>query len=89
MISSSDTTNEKLDSYRPDDIVTTVTGETVEVVHSDAEGRMILADTLAIASRKVSKQSFHSFRDTSSPKLLLDFATLTGLSVLSIRYAEL
>jgi leucyl aminopeptidase len=43
-------------------------GVTIQVVHSDAEGRMVLADTLALASRQ-------------RPSLLLDFATLTGACV--------
>jgi hypothetical protein len=69
-------------SYRPDDVVTSVTGDTIEVVHSDAEGRMLLADVLALASKKVVKAPFSSFRDSTSPKLLVDFATLTGTFVL-------
>jgi len=49
---------------------------TIQVVHSDAEGRMVLADTLALASRE-------------KPGLLLDFATLTGACVnaLTDRYS--
>jgi leucyl aminopeptidase len=46
-------------------------GVTIQVVHSDAEGRMVLADTLALASR-------------AAPELLLDFATLTGACVNAI-----
>ena len=38
---------------------------TIEIVHTDAEGRMVLADTLTLASRK-------------KPKAIIDFATLTG-----------
>jgi hypothetical protein len=40
-------------AYRPDDVLTTVTGNTIECVHTDAEGRLLLADTLALASRQV------------------------------------
>ncbi len=58
-------------SYKPNDIVRTLKGKTIEVVDSDAEGRMILSDTLALAS-------------DSSPDLLLDFATLTGACVRAI-----
>eukprot|EP01035_Chromulina_nebulosa_P021389 gene21389-27712_t len=71
-------------SYRPDDVITAVTGDTIEIVHSDAEGRMILADTLAIASRKIIKQKFHSILQTSSPKIVIDFATLTGTCISSL-----
>jgi leucyl aminopeptidase len=77
-------------AYRPDDVVTTVTGDSVEVVHTDAEGRMLLADVLALASRKVSVSAVHNSMGKSalSPKLLIDFATLTGttISSLSNRY---
>jgi leucyl aminopeptidase len=55
-------------AYRPQEVVTASNGVTIQVVHSDAEGRMVLADTLALASRE-------------KPALLLDFATLTGACV--------
>jgi leucyl aminopeptidase len=63
-------------AYRPQDVVQASNGVTIQVVHSDAEGRMALADTLALASRK-------------KPAFLLDFATLTGSCVvaLSDRYS--
>jgi leucyl aminopeptidase len=56
--------------------VRAVNGVTIQVVHSDAEGRMVLADTLALAARQ-------------RPSLLLDFATLTGACVnaLTERYS--
>ncbi len=53
----------------PNDVVTAVDGTTIEVVHTDAEGRMVLADTLALARR------------TRGLALLLDYATLTGACV--------
>ena len=56
------------DAYNPGDIVTAVDGTTIEIVHTDAEGRMVLADTLALASRR-------------RPQLLIDYATLTGACV--------
>ena len=59
------------DAYNPGDIVTAVDGTTIEIVHTDAEGRMVLADTLALASR-------------SKPKLIIDYATLTGACVHAI-----
>jgi leucyl aminopeptidase len=76
-------------AYRPDDVVMAVTGDTIEVVHSDAEGRMILSDVLALASRKVIKPVFHSdAEDLVPPRLLIDYATLTYtcISSLSKRY---
>jgi leucyl aminopeptidase len=53
------------DSFRPRDIYTSRKGVTVEVGNTDAEGRLILADALALA-------------DEEKPELIADFATLTG-----------
>jgi leucyl aminopeptidase len=63
-------------AYRPQEVVRAMNGVTIQVVHSDAEGRMVLADTLALAAR-------------ARPGLLLDFATLTGACVnaLTDRYS--
>ena len=63
-------------AYRPQEVVRAMNGVTIQVVHSDAEGRMVLADTLALASR-------------AKPALVLDFATLTGACVnaLTERYS--
>ena len=55
-------------AYRPQEVVRAANGVTIQVVHSDAEGRMALADTLALAAR-------------TRPRLMLDFATLTGACV--------
>lgn len=52
-------------AYKQNDIVTALDGTTIEVVHTDAEGRMVLADTLTLAAR-------------AKPSLIVDFATLTG-----------
>ena len=52
-------------AYKQNDVVTALNGTTIEIVHTDAEGRMVLADTLTLASRE-------------KPHWLLDFATLTG-----------
>ena len=52
-------------SMRPGDVYNSRSGITVEIGNTDAEGRLILADTLTYA-------------DSFKPKLLLDFATLTG-----------
>lgn len=63
-------------AYKPHDVVTAADGTTIEVIHTDAEGRMVLADTLALVRR-------------SEPSLVLDFATLTGACVraLTNRYS--
>ncbi|HYD33756.1 MAG TPA: leucyl aminopeptidase family protein [Methylophilaceae bacterium] len=52
-------------AYKQNDVVTALNGMTIEVVHTDAEGRMVLSDTLTLASR-------------AKPDFMLDFATLTG-----------
>jgi leucyl aminopeptidase len=52
-------------SMRPGDVVVSRKGLSVEIGNTDAEGRMILADALALA-------------DEDAPELMLDFATLTG-----------
>ena len=52
-------------AYKQNDVVTALNGLTIEIVHTDAEGRMVLADTLTMASRK-------------KPQAIIDFATLTG-----------
>lgn len=65
-------------AYKPQDVVTAANGKTIQVIHTDAEGRMALADTLALAS-------------ADSPALIVDFATLTGscLQALGTRYSGL
>jgi leucyl aminopeptidase len=64
------------DAYQPQDVVTALDGTTIQVIHTDAEGRMVLADTLALASR-------------GHPAAIVDFATLTGACVgaLTDRYS--
>ena len=52
-------------AYTQNEIVTALDGTHIEVVHTDAEGRMVLADTLSLATRE-------------KPAAILDFATLTG-----------
>jgi len=59
------------EAYKQNDIVTALDGTTIEVMHTDAEGRMVLADTLTLASRGGSPRS-------AKPDLIVDFATLTG-----------
>jgi leucyl aminopeptidase len=58
-------------AYRPQEVVRAANGVTIQVIHTDAEGRMVLADALALAGR-------------TRPRLLLDFATLTGACVYSL-----
>ena len=52
-------------AYKQNDIISALNGLSIEVVHTDAEGRMVLADTLTLASQQ-------------KPDLIIDFATLTG-----------
>jgi leucyl aminopeptidase len=60
------------DSMRPEDIYTSYSGQTVQVLNTDAEGRLILADAISYAQEKF------------SPKVLIDFATLTGAIVVAL-----
>lgn len=60
-----------LNAYAPGDIITMFDGTTVEVLNTDAEGRMILADALA-------------YSDKYKPELVIDAATLTGAAVRAI-----
>ena len=52
-------------AYKQNDVVKALNGTTIEIIHTDAEGRMVLSDTLTLASRE-------------KPELIMDFATLTG-----------
>jgi leucyl aminopeptidase len=63
-------------AYRPQEVVRAANGTTIQVIHTDAEGRMALADTLVLAARR-------------KPRLIVDFATLTGACVeaLTERYS--
>jgi leucyl aminopeptidase len=65
-------------AYKPQDVVTASNGVSIQVIHTDAEGRMVLADALALAARE-------------RPALIVDFATLTSACVnaLTERYAGL
>lgn len=56
---------------RPGDIVTSLSGQTIEVLNTDAEGRLILCDALTYAQR-------------FKPRLILDVATLTGACVVAL-----
>jgi leucyl aminopeptidase len=63
-------------AYKSQDVVTAANGKTIQTIHTDAEGRMVLADALTFASR-------------DKPKLIVDFATLTGaaISAVTTRYS--
>ncbi|HEY7507368.1 MAG TPA: aminopeptidase, partial [Nitrososphaera sp.] len=59
-------------SYRPGDIIKMHNGKTVEILNTDAEGRMILADALSYGIA------------TYSPKAVVDLATLTGAAIIAL-----
>jgi leucyl aminopeptidase len=58
-------------AYKPQDIVTAHNGTTIQVIHTDAEGRMVLADTLSLAAAR-------------KPQAIIDYATLTGACVYAL-----
>ncbi|MDJ0849800.1 MAG: leucyl aminopeptidase [Myxococcota bacterium] len=59
-------------AYRPGDVVTAASGQTIEVLNTDAEGRVVLADAL------------HFARTQYSPRAIIDLATLTGACVVAL-----
>ena len=63
-------------AYKSQDVITAANGKTIQTIHTDAEGRMALADTLVLASR-------------DKPGLIIDYATLTGACIraLTPRYS--
>ena len=60
------------DAYKPDDVLIAKNGKTIEIRNTDAEGRLVLADTLCYAQQEVKAD------------YLFDFATLTGASVVGV-----
>jgi len=58
-------------AYRPSDIITTGSGQTVEIVNTDAEGRLVMADALDHAAK------------TYAPDAMIDVATLTGATMIA------
>ncbi len=58
-------------AYKQNDVVKALNGMSIEIVHTDAEGRMVLADTLTLASRL-------------KPEVIIDFATLTGSMITAL-----
>jgi leucyl aminopeptidase len=59
-------------AQRPGDIVTTMSGQTIEVLNTDAEGRLVLADVLHYVNKRF------------KPKFMVDLATLTGAIIISL-----
>jgi len=59
-------------AQRPGDVVTTMSGQTVEIINTDAEGRLVLADLLHYVDRRF------------KPKFMIDLATLTGAIIVAL-----
>ncbi|MGD8318198.1 MAG: leucyl aminopeptidase [Myxococcales bacterium] len=59
-------------AYRPGDVYKSLEGKTVEIVNTDAEGRLVLADVLTWAARKL------------KPDVMIDHATLTGACIIAL-----
>jgi leucyl aminopeptidase len=59
------------DASKPGDVVTSMSGQTIEVLNTDAEGRLILCDTLTYAQR-------------FNPRTIIDIATLTGAVIIAL-----
>jgi leucyl aminopeptidase len=60
------------DAIRPGDIITSMSGQTIEIVNTDAEGRLVLADALWYV------------QETYSPRAIIDLATLTGAVIVAL-----
>jgi leucyl aminopeptidase len=58
-------------AYKPQDVVRAHNGTTIQVIHTDAEGRMVLADALSLAAAR-------------KPRAIIDYATLTGACVYAL-----
>lgn len=61
-------------AQRPGDVVTSMSGQTIEVINTDAEGRLVLADAMTWAQKQY------------RPQALVDLATLTGAMIISLGY---
>ncbi len=59
-------------AYRPGDILTSMSGQTIEIINTDAEGRLVLADALWYV------------KETIKPKFIVDLATLTGAIMVAL-----
>jgi len=62
------------DALRPDDVLTSLSGQTIEVLNTDAEGRLVLADALTYTQRRF------------APRFVIDLATLTGAIVATLGF---
>ena len=62
------------DAIRPDDVLTSLSGQTIEVLNTDAEGRLVLADALTYTQRRF------------KPRFVIDLATLTGAIVQTLGF---
>lgn len=62
-------------SYRPGDVINSYSGKTIEIIDTDAEGRLVLADALAYMKKNC------------DPEYIIDLATLTGSAVMSLGYS--
>lgn len=60
-------------AYKPEDILTSLSGQTIEVLNTDAEGRLVLADALTYCERY-------------NPEVVIDIATLTGAAVIALGF---
>lgn len=60
-------------AYKPEDILTSMSGKTIEVISTDAEGRLVLADALTYAER-------------FKPETVIDIATLTGAVIIALSH---
>jgi leucyl aminopeptidase len=63
-------------AQRPGDVITAMSGLTIEVVNTDAEGRLLLADVL------------HYAKERFKPRLMIDLATLTGAIVVALGHEQ-
>jgi leucyl aminopeptidase len=61
-------------AFRPDDVLTSLSGQTIEVLNTDAEGRLVLADALTYTQQRF------------KPKFVIDLATLTGAIVQTLGF---
>lgn len=61
-------------AYRPSDVIKSLAGKTIEIMNTDAEGRLVLADCLTYVQR------------TYAPRLVVDLATLTGAMMVALGY---
>jgi leucyl aminopeptidase len=59
-------------AQRPGDVVTSMSGQTIEVINTDAEGRLVLCDAMTWAQKRF------------SPKVMIDLATLTGAMIVAL-----